>query len=241
MTIILPCIIVTGVMVSSPVLGERAERISVVVMENGFGLRGHRVQDPARAEAKRRRILLAAAQVFAEKGYAETRMEDIAQAFDATVGTLYYYFRSKEDIFVEIRKTAVSDAVTRLERIVAQGGSPAHTLRAAMADLIAHIFGTVEGYAVILDPPHNLSAERWTEIRNLERHYERLIEETIARGMAEGVFAKGDPKLMAFTVLRGAIGVGDWYRPTGPWSQEFVVEQVSLQLVRSVLAESDLV
>ena len=58
--------------------------------------------DPARAPAKsaatRRKILDAAARTFRDKGYAATTLNDIADAADIRAASLYYYFRSKEDL-----------------------------------------------------------------------------------------------------------------------------------------------
>lgn len=48
----------------------------------------------------RTRILEAAARVFAEKGYHETRMDDIVAAADSSKGSLYFHFANKEEIFL---------------------------------------------------------------------------------------------------------------------------------------------
>jgi len=55
-----------------------------------------------RIERRRREIVTAAAQVFAEKGYAHTTTRDLAEAADMAEGTLYNYFESKRDILLAI-------------------------------------------------------------------------------------------------------------------------------------------
>ena len=55
-----------------------------------------------RIERRRREIVTAAAQVFAEKGYAHTTTKDLAEAADMAEGTLYNYFESKRDILLAI-------------------------------------------------------------------------------------------------------------------------------------------
>ena len=200
------------------------------------GLRGHRVQDPERAEAQRRRILLAAARVFAEKGYFAATVDDIAEKLETTKGTIYYYFSSKEEIFAEIRLTAISDAIQRLGAIIARGEPPEPTLRAAITDLIGHIFGTVDRYAIVLADPHVLGAGNRTRIRNLQRRYERRIQEILEDGIRQQAFIDKDPKLMAFTILRASLSVANWYRPGGSWQPDDIVVQVTDQLVTGVLA-----
>lgn len=53
-------------------------------------------------EAKRRELIAAAAKVFARDGYEKTRMADVASTADVGKGTLYEYFPSKEDLFLEV-------------------------------------------------------------------------------------------------------------------------------------------
>ena len=50
-------------------------------------------------------ILGAAESVFASKGYYETRMDDIANKAELAKGTIYYYFKSKEEIYLHLLET----------------------------------------------------------------------------------------------------------------------------------------
>lgn len=199
------------------------------------GLRGHKVQNPRKAMAKREGIMLAAAKVISSKGYAAATLDDIAQEVKATKGSIYYYFRSKEEIFVELRATSTGDGIARVEAIIARGTPPDVTLREAVRDLIGAVFGPLEQYAVMLEETKAISKESLDRIRNLERHYEGLITGIIQSGIRQGVFVEGEPKLMAFTVLRACNGVADWYSPEGTWSPEFILEQVSNQVMAGVL------
>ena len=52
--------------------------------------------------ARRRRIQRAARSVFAEKGYAKTSIEQIAREASLSVGAIYLYFRSKEDLYISL-------------------------------------------------------------------------------------------------------------------------------------------
>ena len=53
---------------------------------------------------KKMRILQAAVKVFSEKGFHEAKMEKIAEVADVGKGTVYEYFKSKEELFVEMFK-----------------------------------------------------------------------------------------------------------------------------------------
>jgi AcrR family transcriptional regulator len=205
-------------------------------MSTQFGLRGHRVQNPERARGRRRDILLAAARIFARDGYANATLDDVAAQMGVTKGVIYYYFRSKEEIYTEIRATAIREAIERLEAIVARGDPPEVTLRAAIHDLVSHIFDDLDRFANVLRAGHRLSDESRQQIRSLQRRYEQLVRGVVEQGVRSGVFIDLDPALMTFTMLRAVLGVPDWYSPQGRLSSAVIVDQVTEQVVRGVLS-----
>lgn len=203
------------------------------------GLRGHRVRSLQLAESRRSAILLAAARLFGKQGYDATTIDDIARDIGLTKGCIYYYFLSKEDIFYQIRTTAIRAAIDRLKVISSHNHSPDLTLHAVITDLITHtIVDPLERYANILHNPPSLSPERRRDIRNLQREYERYVIEIIQEGINTGIFVRCEPKLVAFTILRGALGVAYWYRMDKPWNIDFVANNVANLFVRSLLASN---
>lgn len=204
-------------------------------MTTQSGLRGHRIQNLERAESRRRDILVAAAHVFARDGYASASLDDVAAKIGVTKGVIYYYFRSKEEILTEIRTTAIQEAIDRLEVIVTAGGPPETVLRAAISDLVSHIFDDLERFANVLHAGERLSVESRTTVRNLQRRFEQLMREIVERGIREGAFVDHDPKVVTFTILRAALGVAGWYSPDGPLPPDLITKQVTDQLVVGVL------
>lgn len=202
-----------------------------------IGLRGHRVQNAERAEGRRRDILLAAARVFAREGYAPATLDDVATQMGVTKGVIYYYFRSKEEIFTEIRATAIREAIGRLEAIVARGESPAATLQAAIRDLVGHIFDDLDRFANVLRSGDGLSDASRAVVRTLQRRYEQLLRGIVEQGIRSGDFVAFDPALITFTMLRAVLGVSDWYSPGGRLGPDVVADQVSAQVVRGVLRD----
>jgi AcrR family transcriptional regulator len=67
--------------------------------------------------ARRRRIQRAARTVFAEKGYAKTSIEQIAREASLSVGAIYLYFRSKEDLYVSLLEETLDLFDTELRQI----------------------------------------------------------------------------------------------------------------------------
>ena len=207
----------------------------VPVKSHAVGIRGYRIRDVAKAQERRREILMGAALAFAHGGYDATNMDQIARACGLAKGHIYHYFRSKEEIFTEIRTDAVNRLIERLTAIVAAAhDDPEVALRGAISAVIARIFDKEEGYELGLSDPLSLSPQNRKRVRTLGRRYEEMFANIVRSGIDKGVFVPGDPKLMTFVILRAAFTVATWYREGGKWKPQWIIEQVTEQLVRSV-------
>ena len=97
-----------------------------------------------RSDDKRRRILQAAVKVFARKGYFASRVSEIAKRADVADGTIYLYFRGKEDILVSLFDEVMSEHVERARaEMQAVEGAP-DRLR-VLAEHHLRVLGAVQG------------------------------------------------------------------------------------------------
>ncbi len=80
---------------------------------------GKRTRDP---NAKRRKIFDAALQVFSERGFYTATMDDIAQASQVAKGTLYRYFRSKDDLLEQLLRSTSRELMTRFSEAFGDDG-----------------------------------------------------------------------------------------------------------------------
>lgn len=87
-------------------------------------------------QARRQAILDAALAVFAERGYEAARLDDVAARAGVAKGTLYLYFRDKEDLFEELVRGAVSPIIEAVSRAAAAPDVPA----AAVLDTFFALF-----------------------------------------------------------------------------------------------------
>lgn len=204
-------------------------------MDEMIGLRGRRVQSRERTEARRRAILLAAARVFSQKGYANATMDDVASLLGVSKVAVYYHFRSKEELHREVRIIAISDSLERLNAIVSRGAPPESTLRAVVRDLISHVFVDLDKYAILSRSFNRASGPADQEILDLQRGYRHFVVGILEDGIRNGVFADRDPHLMALTLLRTCFGVADWYVPGGRLNPDTIIDQVSEQVIAGVL------
>ena len=79
--------------------GQPKRELIVSAQAGAVGVRGHRVRDVAKAEERRREILIGAARAFAHGGYDATNMDQIAQACGLAKGHIYHYFRQQRGNF----------------------------------------------------------------------------------------------------------------------------------------------
>jgi len=202
------------------------------------GIRGYRIRDLAKTKERRRAILTGAARAFAHGGYDATNMDQIARECGLAKGHIYHYFRSKEEIFTEIRVDVMSRILDELTALAREGGDDQElVLRKWISHLITRFSRQEERYEPVMGGEESLSPENQKRIRTLSRRIEQVFTNLVRRGMEKGIFAPGDPKLMTFVILRGANTVTNWYREGGKWKLQWIAEQVTEQLVRSVLRQ----
>lgn len=200
-----------------------------------------------RKQARPAEILDAALSVFAEKGYAGTRMDEIARRAGVTKGTIYLYFENKDAVF----KTLVRDSIgATLAGVTADvsgfQGSAKDLLRFAL-NAMAHLLTTSD--RVVL--PKIIIAESGN-FPELARFYrEEIIDKGIAlmaslieRGIAQGEFrslpVQHAVRLCIAPVLLGAI----WRVTFGqfdlePYDYKGLIDTHLDVLIRGLSAESD--
>ncbi len=205
-------------------------------MAETVGLRGYRVQDPAKTLARRREIMLAMADVIAEKGYASATLEDVAARMGTSRAVIYYQFRSKEDLYAEIVVESVSRATARLEAIMAKGGPPERQLWAAIEDLITVGMEPLNRSTLLTGRPRTLSTDSRARIKVADRAYERLLTEIIRAGIETGVFTDRDPRFLRYTIMFAVNGNFIWRRPDGPLKADYILRELPRMLLNSVLA-----
>src|SRR5262245_30635161 len=84
-------------------------------------------------------ILSAALDCFAERGFAATRMDDVAARAGVTKGTVYLYFKTKEDLFKALVRSELLPNIEHAEAVAARGGSAAALLERLVSQWAEHV------------------------------------------------------------------------------------------------------
>ena len=137
---------------------------------------------------RRAQILEAARQVFAERGFHATKMSDIAQSIGVSQGTLYHYFRSKDDLFLALLSTWAERLAATVSGLPDAPSSATDKMwamtRLAMAFLQADVEllpVLVEFWAYALHNPKAAASFRYL-FEAMQQSCAAIIEEGIASG-----------------------------------------------------------
>ena len=153
---------------------------------------------------RRQRIVLAASQMFAERAYVEVQMDELARAADVAKPTIYRYFNSKEDLFLEALDGTMSELVAEVSR-VADENLPAPTVLRQMIAAALKSFAQCTAAIRALDGSDAALGERG---RAMLRRRARQIREEFVRVLQQGIaaseFRSLDPDLVSRAIL-GAV------------------------------------
>lgn len=155
----------------------------------------------------REKLIAAARKAFAQRGYAESAMEDLTADAGLTRGALYHQFGGKRGLLEAVIEQIDLEVTDRLSVIVRQADSP---WAAFVAELVAYVAMAAEPEIqriVLLDGPAVLGdPSRWPTqiacIRNSEEHIQGLIR--------QGVVREVDAEAVGRLVSSAALGAALW-------------------------------
>jgi AcrR family transcriptional regulator len=182
------------------------------------------VEERAKSEATRERILKAAEECFARYGYDGTGVAEICETAAVSKGALYHHFPSKQSIFVHLFEIWMRSFMNDMERIRDRAPSVPAALR-SMARMTSVVFSTAAGRLPLFFEFLTKAAREpdiWQATTAPYHDFRRFFADLIRRGIREGSLAQTDPDQMgqvivsfgAGLVMQGVFdpGGGDWVR-----------------------------
>jgi TetR/AcrR family fatty acid metabolism transcriptional regulator len=159
------------------------------------------VKDPD----KPHQIIEAAIRVFARSGYYSSRVSDIAREAGIASGTIYLYFKTKEEILVTLFREKMADFVTFMRREIADESDPEARLRR----LVRRHFTVLEQNPALAEVVQVELRQGHKFFRGASAHevsaYFELIGSILEDGVATGRFQPDLPVKVATKVLFGAM------------------------------------
>ena len=154
---------------------------------------------------KRDAILRAAIDVFAERGFFSAQVADVARAAGVAAGTVYLYFKNKDDLLVSIFDRSMGDAIAEGRSMAGDVHDPGERLRRFAALHLSRL-GRDRNLAVVFQIELRQSTkfmERFSA--TLLRDYLGLIRDAIADGQRAGIFRADINATVAAKMFFGAL------------------------------------
>lgn len=183
---------------------------------------------------KREAVLRTAAQIFNEKGFHRTSLDEVAERLHITKGTLYYYIKSKDAILFDCVSIGLEMLQTAIDEAGRTGGTTLDKLVTAMrkyGEIVTMDFGM----CLILVGEDPLPAESRKQLRRSKAALDREFRSLIEQGIGDGLLTPCDPKIAAFTVIGALSWLARWYRPDGPLSREETISQCIDMLLKGLV------
>lgn len=172
-----------------------------------------------RKEARPQELLAAALDLFVERGFASTRLEDVAKRAGVSKGTLYLYFTNKEELFKAVVRNSIVPAIGAAEADIA--GFEGHS-----ADLLRRVLhgwwermGATKASGII-----KLVMAEANNFPDIARFYQEevivrgtgAVEGMLERAIARGEFRPVDVRVMTQVLIAPVLMLMTWKHSVGP-------------------------
>ncbi len=186
--------ILSGLSDSRPAGRDKGQLGRHVLAHNGASISKRKERE---RDAHRREIVDAAEKVFIAKGYQKATVEQIAQESDFSVGTLYNFFKNKEELYVKVLEKITEEFREEFSRSVKGEADAVRAIENLIKLRVSHWDAHRGFFPIFLEnapgsqmDPMPALPER---VREMYRAYLVEVSKVFQRGMAEHRFRQGDP------------------------------------------------
>lgn len=174
----------------------------------------------ARRQAVRDQILRTAADLFRERGYRASTLDDIARRLGMSKASLYGHFRAKEEMLAAISRETIEAFTRELSLVLRSGLPPEDKLRRVVRQHVRFVIANRSFLTVFFSEEANLPARFARQLTAQKRRYDRAVESIVIEGIRRGAFRALPPRLVVFALLGMLNWLYKWYNPSGRWGAE---------------------
>ncbi|EGG45930.1 MULTISPECIES: TetR/AcrR family transcriptional regulator [Streptomyces] len=167
-----------------------------------------------------RRLLVAAVDAFAERGYHATTTRDIASRAGMSPAALYIHYKTKEELLQRISRIGHEKVLEILRAADGAGGSATERLAEAVSSFVRWHAGRRTTARVVQYELDALGPEARAEIVALRRQVDAVVRGIIEDGVATGEFDVLDVRGTTLAVLSLCVDVARWFNVEGPRTPE---------------------
>lgn len=166
--------------------------------------------------------------LFEQNGFSETSIQDIVDALGVTKGTFYYYFKSKEELLMDIHLGYIEGLLEKQKKII---DDPAKSIKEKVLDIVYMLIHNIEKQGrqarIFFREMKHLNEEHLRKIVEKRDLFRYELQSLIEKGIKSGEFREDlHPSIATLTVLGAANWSYQWFRPDGELSDFEVAKQM---------------
>ncbi|MBO4205703.1 TetR/AcrR family transcriptional regulator [Micromonospora echinofusca] len=188
-------------------------------------------------ENTRKSLITSALELFEQRGFDRTSVQEIAERATLTKGAFYHHFESKDDLLRHIQEEYLEAQLAAIQRIESGSDDP----KVRVAELIRFSLTSVAEYrahvTIFYQERRNLTADLFAEVTRKRGLVESAFAGMIQDGIARGVFRSDvDPRIATFGLVGMCAWAYQWLNLDGPLSVDEVARQFSAMVLEGLYA-----
>lgn len=158
---------------------------------------------------------MSAISIMNREGFRYTTMEQVATEMKMTKGSLYYYFRNKQDLMFQCHELVLDQAIGDQRDAFEKEGTYEDKLRRMIHCHIDYAVNRKETFNMIIQPEQAFEKGQLPSIVEKRDDYARLFDRVVSEGVGAGEFKNIDVKITRMILLGAMNWVQTWYRKDG--------------------------
>ena len=180
-------------------------------------------------------VLEHATRLFAERGFAGTSLQDVANSMGLKRPALYYYFKSKDDLLDRLVTETATSPARDIQAIAEQSDlSPAERLHAIVRQNVRWVLSHTDQFLLLLKSESQLSQASAKKFNASGRQLIDTVTAVIEEGIEAGQFRPLNARVAALGVFGTSNWAAWWYQPDGPDSIDSIAAQLADLALASV-------
>lgn len=162
-------------------------------------------------------------------------MDEIAARLYMTKGTLYYYFKDKQDLLFQSQLLIANTSINNIKEISESNLPAMEKIKKAIAIHVEYAITERAGFETMIKPEQLLNEEQLETILKLRDEYSNYFDELIKLGIKEGLFEVEDVKFSRNLILGSMHWIIHWYSTNGKLDAKEFAKKVTDNLIRLLI------
>lgn len=187
-------------------------------------------------------VMKVALQKFLQHGYAGTSMKALAQELGVSAPAIYWYFPSKDDLYVSVLVAAMKDFLAHVRESITEDEPVLRLGQVVRAHVTWQLqqLGAARAFDLTMSykgEAHEIPSDRLEPVFEMQREYVREVQEVLQKGKDRGVMRVDDVMTASFAIITLCDYVFTWFDPHGEMSIAAVANRYE-GLVRNMVGAS---